>query len=850
MNTINRMIRIAGTIVLALILLESTAYAQKKQMTRKDCMEAVSKAFNVKYVYDASISLDDIYNGKSLGRVTDSKTDAEALSLEQCLDRLFEDSGIVWSRKGNHIVLKKGTSRPAERTASTPQMSNTYANGEYDQSVDTLDAARISTDRMRMSNRTQTGHVKLDASKINSGFAIFSSPDVIKTIQRLPGVSSGTELLSGLYVHGGTGADNLFLLDGVPLYSTSHLVGLFSSFNSDVVEDVDFFKSGFPARYGGRLSSVVDVNTREGNMYEWHGNVSIGLIDGRFQIDGPIIKGKTSLNFGIRRTWLDALSVPGLMTVDRYVRKEGNEYSGHYAFWDMNLGITHIISDSDKLQFTFFNGMDNLRGGREYYLETDYDMDTGKKTFDYSRRESTIDLGLTWGSTTAGIAWSHLFSDELTTRTRLSYARSDNRTKLNYNQWRWMNQEESSLTVFEKGIYSAENNRSMVHDMILRNDFDWIPSESHHLRFGASFQHHIYDTGRKAHYWTENAKEYDSMTDINASQSYNAEEAALYIEDEISIADKLILAPGIRYSIFNVGQKTYHSPEPRMAMRYDISSNVALKFSYTDMRQYIHLIQALYLDLPTSSWLPCTENMKPMHSSQVAGGIYATLPNDFHLEVEGFYKSLDHIYEYNGPVTLYPPIDKWEWSFSEGRGRAYGAEVAMGWTKEDTDVDLSYTLSWSERNYPDFFHTWYPDRNDYRNILNINATHRFSNKFELYGGFSYRTGSRTTLADQGINPARNDMNNQQHAGLYSYDELFTSPYNLTMPPYHRLDIGMNFRKLTRRGNERTWNISIYNAYCHLNPIFAQAVQDKNGNYKGRAYGVVPLIPSFSYQIKF
>ena len=180
-------------------------------------------------------------------------------------------------------------SASAQQSNKTTRSENSvvYATGDYDADADTLDASRVSTDRLRLALRTQTGLTRLDSKKFNSGFALFNSPDIIKTIQRLPGVASGTELLSGLYVHGGTGSDNLFLLDGVPLYSTSHLIGLFSSFNADVVEDVDFYKSGFPARYGGRLSSVVDVNTRPGNMYYWHGSFSLGLIDGRFQIDGP-----------------------------------------------------------------------------------------------------------------------------------------------------------------------------------------------------------------------------------------------------------------------------------------------------------------------------------------------------------------------------------------------------------------------------------------------------------------------------------------------------------------------------------------------------------------------------------
>ena len=258
---------------------------------------------------------------------------------------------------GTMLLLSMAPARAQQQDRKARADSDvTYANGDYDAAADTLDAARVTTDRLRQALRTQTGLTKLDSKKLNSGFALFNSPDIIKTIQRLPGVASGTELLSGLYVHGGTGSDNLYLLDGVPLYSTSHLIGLFSSFNADVVEDVDFYKSGFPARYGGRLSSVVDVNTRPGNMYDWHGTFSLGLIDGRFQIDGPIVKGKTSLNFGIRRTWLDTFTSPALAIVNRKEKiRNGATYKGNYAFWDANLGLTHIFSDKDRLQLTCSN---------------------------------------------------------------------------------------------------------------------------------------------------------------------------------------------------------------------------------------------------------------------------------------------------------------------------------------------------------------------------------------------------------------------------------------------------------------------------------------------------------------
>ena len=747
--------------------------------------------------------------------------------------------------KIQHLLLAALTLLSIPLHAQTPDVP--------EESVDTLDAARIYTDRIKMAKRSQTGLTRIDASKINSGFALFGSPDVIKTIQRMPGVASGTELLSGLYVHGGTGSDNLFLLDGTPLYSTSHLIGLFSSFNSDVVEDIDFYKSGFPARYGGRLSSVVDVNTRDGDFYDWHGSLSLGLIDGRFQIDGPLVKGKTSVNFGLRRTWMDVLTTPALAMVNRKTKVEDGEvYAGHYAFWDMNFGLTHLLSDKDKLQLTVFNGMDRLKGGFDFY-DSKYDEAIQKRVIFYDRYDEQLKGQLAWGSTTAGLAWTHTFSDKLSARTRASYALSTNKTAFRFDEWDWDNDD----TSIGYDIVAQEDNGSRVHDITLRSDFFWTPSRMHQVRFGGALQHHIYDITREAHTYVQPVKgERMQGTDVSASPKYTGEEASLYIEDEISLGDRWSLSPGLRYSAFNTGRKTYHSLEPRFAMRFDASKDIALKLSYTEMSQYVHLVQTLYVDLPTASWLPCTEKMKPMRSRQLAGGIYTKLPHGMHLDLEGFWKGMDHLYEYAGEFALYPPTEKWETSFTEGKGRAYGAELGFGWASEKTMVDASYTLSWSQRNFPEFFHTWYYDRNDYRNMLNLTATHKFSDKFEIYGAWTYHTGARMTLADQGINPGEStiwDEYGNEHKYTY-YEELYTKPNNIRIPAYHRMDIGMNFHKTTKRGHEGIWNLSIYNAYCRMNPMFAEIDRDvdRNGTvkYTGTAYGIIPIVPTASYTLKF
>ena len=228
---------------------------------------------------------------------------------------------------------------------------------------DTLDASRVQAVREKMRNTTQTGLMHIESKQLNSGVALFGTPDVIKKLQMMPGVAAGNELMSGLYVHGGDGNDNLFLLDGVPLYNITHFGGFFSSFNTDVIDNLDFYKSGFPARYGGRMSSVVDVETREGDMEKYHGSFSLGLIDGRIQLEGPIVKGKTSFNLGLRRSWMDVVTIPAIWYANSR-NGEDETVGGGYAMWDINARLTHRFAPGNTLNLCFYTGSGDLRARR------------------------------------------------------------------------------------------------------------------------------------------------------------------------------------------------------------------------------------------------------------------------------------------------------------------------------------------------------------------------------------------------------------------------------------------------------------------------------------------------------
>ena len=707
-------------------------------------------------------------------------------------------------------------------TAQTPELQ------------DTLAAARVSADRLRTAMRTQTGLVRLGGEELNKGFAVFSTPDLIKTLQLLPGVASGTELMSGLFVHGGTGGDNLFLLDGSSIYNTSHLIGLFSAFNTDVVDGVDFYKSGFPARYGGRLSSVVDITTRDGDLYDYHGSFSLGLIDGRIQYEGPLVRGRTSFQFGLRRTWMDTVTIPFIAYVNS--QNGGDEkFRGHYAFWDLNFGVTHHLTGRDVLRLRFFNGMDRVRIGDKQRNE-DYSPTGEVLRVGYD----DIDGVLKWGSTTLGLMWNHTFSDRLASRMGLYYSYNVSSVKFGSKFWDW----DDGMDYY---YCSQEFDRSGIHGIRAAADFDWEPSASHHIRFGASWEHHVYLPDRSLRQWEERGKETNEFSNWAVGSRYDGEEPSVYVEDEMTLLPGLTANAGVRAALFLVKGKAYALPEPRFALRYDISAGVSLKASYTWMNQFEHRLQTTYVDLPTYLWLPTTSSIRPMHSEQAAAGVYTRLPHGMHLDVEGFWKTMEHIYEYGGPAAIYPPVDRWESAFSEGQGRAYGAEVAFGWEGEKTDVDVAYTLSWSERYFPEFSDRWYRDRNDNRHKFNITATHRFSKRFNVYGGWVYHSGNRMTVGSQG--KYRGTIEEYDGRIFHYYERVYTGPNNIKLPDYHRMDVGMNFIKQRPDGKVRTWNFSIYNLYCRLNTVYAD-IQVEDGKYVGRSYGIIPIIPTFSYTLKF
>lgn len=847
--------------------------AQTKTVsTVREQMELVQKLHHVNFVYDSSLNLDIIYQGRSILN----------LNLEASLQELFGTTDIKWELRNKYVLLKKrskftisgyvlqkngeplinATIRDVESKTGT--LSNEYGFfsltllegkhtlrityigfGEKVESVDlnrnillkvylkedySLDEVLVVGDLNSPINTTQTGKVSFNAHDLRTEYALFSSPDVVKTLQSLPGVASGTEMLSGLYVHGGNNDENLFLLDGTPLYQVSHLGGLFSAFNTDIIKNIDFYKSGFPARYGERLSSVVDVRTNDGDLKEYHGTFSMGLLDGRIQYEGPIIKNRTSFNIAMRRSWLEAFSAPAF-----YFRNKSNsddKITGKYAFHDINAKLTHYFSDISKVYISFYTGNDMLKINNKQIFN-DYTEDSDEELY-------RTNFNLQWGNATTAIHWNYRLSPKLFVNITGVYSRS--RSSFNYKK------EEQFLNEGEvMRLTSVERyNRSIIDDAGYRLEFDYRPGASQHIRMGLNYLFHAFHPqSRILNEYSGNEMQVDTLRN-SSYHFYRGHEFTLFAEDDIALGREWRLNIGMHYTMFKVTDKTYHEVEPRAAIRYLLNEHTALKLSYTEMSQFMHLLSSTYLNFPTDYWMPSTSNIHPMRSRQFAAGLYMRLPYQVNLSVEGFYKTMNHILEYDGKNQLAPSVENWEADVKRGKGRAYGVELALSRHVLKTSMNFSYTLSWSKRKFDDIYRGWYANKFDNRHKINISVRHQLTQQIEAYAAWNYHSGNKITVPSQYIeSPALPGINGKK-PGQWVYEE----PNNATLPAYHRLDLGVNFRKVTKRGFERIWNISIYNAYCRMNVLYAKVDDLSAGKFTSKATGVFPIIPSFSYTLKF
>lgn len=670
----------------------------------------------------------------------------------------------------------------------------------------------------KIQNRTQMSMNEISMRQIKSLPVFLGEYDILKSIQLLPGVQSGSEGSSGFYVRGGGPDQNLILLDGVPVYNASHLFGFFSIFNPDAVNNVKLYKGGFPARYGGRLSSVLDIRMKDGNMKEIHGEGSIGLISSKLSLEGPIFKDKTSFIISGRRTYIDILTKP-------FIPKD--EITPYYFFYDINTKINHKFSDNSRLYLSLYTGLDKF--GAEYKDEYTYDNTSYK---------DEMDDFLEWGNLIWALRWNYIFNPKLFSNTTITYSRYNYAIESNYKSSETIN------GVTQNSFYYQQFT-SGIKDWTAKIDFDYMPTPMHYVKFGAGDINHTFTPGvTQLTYQVDN----DENKITHGSKNQYANEMFVYVEDDYKINGLIKVNVGFHATGFLVNDKKYFSFQPRISARVLLSDKNSFKLSYSRMVQYLHLLTNPTMGLPTDLWVPTTDRIKPEYASQVAVGYAHSLPFKLDLSIEAYYKKMTGLIEYSDGSSFFGNDVDWQDKVETGNGWSYGAEFLIEKKIGKTTGWIGYTLSWAERQFEGVSQgEIFPYRYDRRHDVGAALVHRFNEKFDIGVVWVYGTGNTFTL---GLD--RFQMRNPlfpNDGDWYNEVEYIEGRNNFRMPPYHRLDISINFTKEKRWGQSK-WSLSAYNVYNRKNPFYLY-IDYKNDGTKGlKQISLFPIIPTFTYSFKF
>ena len=687
----------------------------------------------------------------------------------------------------------------------------------------------------------QMSAVEVPISQIKGIPAIGGEVDILKAIQLLPGVQSGSEGSAGLYVRGGGPDENLIMLDGVPLYSVNHMLGFFSIFNADAIKNVTLYEGNFPARYGGRLSSIIDVRQKDGDAYGYHGNLTVGLVATKLSVEGPIywnkedwsrfksgepVKAQTTFNVSVRRTLYDLFTVPIAAAVTSQSGAE--KTTGGYYFYDVNAKLTHIFSENDKLSASFYMGDDviyarvheNATASQNYYMKMRYN----------------------WGNIFAAANYEHRFNGRLYGTTQVSYTRY--KYKLGLGE---IEEGKNKTSHTEIGL----DYDSYIMDVLAQTNYEWRPNNQHEVHFGGGYTFHTFrpQVARFEGSQVTDSTSFQLDTTISIGGTKLTHEASIYIEDTYTPCSWFKMNVGLHAGLYHTDGVTYPSIEPRVGLRFLPYKDFAIKMSYAYMSQYVHMLSNTSVSLPTDLWVPVTSKIPPMRSMQVAAGVTYNVLNQVELSVEGYYKKMLNLLEYKDGAS-YMSGQNWQEQVCIGDGWSYGVQFLAQRKIGPVTGWIGYTWSRTMRqfdkpgqeiNFGKPFHAKYDREHD----LSITLHYQINKKWEIASTFVYGTGTRGTLGLQNYDDWL--YNNEFATKPTQTVNYISERNNYKMPDYHRLDFGATCHLPDKKhaGFEHIVTMSVYNVYCNFNPFL---VYPKGA--KLYRFSLFPILPSVSYTFKF
>lgn len=673
----------------------------------------------------------------------------------------------------------------------------------------------IKKNKKRKVQSTAMGTHKISVKAVENLPVLLGEKDILKVIQLLPGVKPAGEGQAGFYVRGGNIDENLILLDEAPVYNASHLMGFFSVFNSDALRDAQLYKGHIPARFGSRLSSVMEIRMKEGNDQKFHGQGGIGLISSRLTLEGPIQKDKASFMISGRRTYADIIA--------KAVSNDEDVDNMKLYFYDLNLKTNYSFNANNRIFLSTYFGRDVFG-------------------FEDGNDEATF----SWGNATTTLRFNHIFNSRLFSNTSLIYS--------DYNYLINLEDNSDNASFFKLG--------AGITDISFKNNFNFYVNDKNKMNFGFDISHHrlrpsIFESSEIDNSQLEDFKLEDRI----------ALESALYVSNEQKITQKINLYYGLRFTNFlqlgpgtytkydndgnEISQHTYTSTEviksfnglaPRVSMSYLLNKSSSLKASFAKTYQFLHLMSNGSSSNPTDVWMPSGLNIPAQTSYQESIGYFKNLKDGlWEFSAEVYYKNMNNIVDYKTGtmITLNPSVEK---DLLYGEGKAYGLELLMRKKQGKFTGWISYTLSRSLKKFDAINNgKWYSAKQDRIHDISMVANYKISPRTQVSGVWVYYTGNAVTFP----------------AGFYQIDgqeyPYFTERNGGRMPDYHRLDFSFTlFNKPTKRFRSN-WNISVYNAYSQANPYiiyFRKEYENGSEKLKIKQITIFKWIPSVSYNFKF
>lgn len=614
-------------------------------------------------------------------------------------------------------------------------------------------------------NAVQMSVSALTAEQIAKIPMILGENDALKALQLKPGIPSGSESTTGIFVRGGGSDQNLFLLDDAVIYNASHLFGFFSTFNTDILQNINLYKGGFPARYGGRLSSIIDINSKKGNDQKIKGKGGIGIISSRFALEGPIKKEKSSFLVAGRRTYFDMFT--------RALNKQNSSSNiPNYFFYDFNFKLDFSLGPKDQLSFVGYLGKDDFEFISDFF-----------------------NFNFNWGNQSSSLRWVHNWSSNFLAKTSISI--SDYQYNIN-----------NEVTGFNFGLGSG------INDLQFKTDFLYNLSPNHEIQFGWNATNHYFEIGRLK------GGSLDGVVSFSSGNNLSALEWGGYFSNEVAINSLLKINLGLRVSGFVQNKKSYILPELRLASNFSINDHLAFKASYSEMIQYLHLVRSAGVGLPTDIWYPSTNSVLPERSKQIAMGWLWIINPKWKVNLEGYYKEFSNVLEFVDAAQLFVN-NNLEDEFAIGDGYARGIELEIEKREGDFTGWIGYTLAFVNRgnfsplspkasfNQKGYFSPPYDRRHDFSLVL----FYEVSKRLKLSATLVYGSGDLAWLPT-----GRTYFQDVVIGNTEPVVPIFQDRNNFRLPAYHRLDIGADFNFFPSWG-ESTLSFNLINAYDRRNTFF-------------------------------